>query len=80
MRPVTGTSANRAGEAALTRADEVESTFGEGLALILDAGPCPGGLPSTVVEMRQGPPRLVRAGAVALADIREIIPDLVVHR
>ena len=78
--PVTGTSANRAGEAALTRADEVESTFGEGLALILDAGPCPGGLPSTVVEVRQGPPRLVRAGAVAVADIREIVPDLVVHR
>ncbi|MFW6112841.1 MAG: L-threonylcarbamoyladenylate synthase [Thermodesulfobacteriota bacterium] len=78
--PVTGTSANRAGEAALTRADEVESTFGEDLALILDAGPCPGGLPSTVVEVRGSPPRLVRAGAVAVADIREIIPDLVVHR
>ena len=78
--PVTGTSANRAGEAALTRADEVERTFGDDLALILDTGPCPGGLPSTVVEVRGGPPRLVRTGALAVADIREVIPDLVVRR
>jgi len=78
--PVTGTSANRTGQAALTRADEVERTFGEDLALILDAGPCPGGLPSTVVDVSRDTPRLVRAGAVALADILEIIPNLVVDR
>ncbi len=78
--PVTGTSANRAGEAALTRAEEVERTFGDALALILDDGPCPGGLPSTVVDVSGGPPRLVRAGAVALTDIRAILPDLVVDK
>lgn len=74
--PVTGTSANRAGEPALTRAEEVAREFGEELALIIDAGPCPGGLPSTIVDVSLSPPRLVRAGAVAVADIQEIIPDL----
>jgi L-threonylcarbamoyladenylate synthase len=78
--PVTGTSANRAGQPPLTGAAAVEQEFGDDLALILDAGPCPGGLPSTVVEVVGGPPRLVRAGAVTVNDIREVIPNLVVDR
>jgi L-threonylcarbamoyladenylate synthase len=78
--PVTGTSANRAGRPACTRADEVEREFGVDLALILDAGPCPGGLPSTIVDVKAYPPRLLRAGAVPLADIRKVIPELVAER
>jgi L-threonylcarbamoyladenylate synthase len=74
--PVTGTSANRAGQPAFTRAQEVAREFGDELALIIDAGPCPGGLPSTIVDVTVSPPRLVRAGAVAVADIDKIIPDL----
>jgi L-threonylcarbamoyladenylate synthase len=78
--PVTGTSANRAGWPAFTRAEEVESEFGGELALVLDAGPCPGGLPSTIVAVNVNPPRLIRAGAVPVADIRTVIPELVVER
>jgi L-threonylcarbamoyladenylate synthase len=78
--PVTGTSANRAGQPALTRADQVDSEFGADLALVLDAGPCPGGLPSTIVAVNVDPPRLFRTGAVNIADIRTVIPDLVVER
>ncbi len=75
--PLTGTSANRAGKPPLTRAEEVEREFGGELALILDAGPCPGGLPSTVVDLSVSPPRVVREGAVALSEIQQIIPDLI---
>jgi L-threonylcarbamoyladenylate synthase len=78
--PVTGTSANRAGKAPFTRAEEVEREFGNDLALVLDAGPCPGGLPSTIVDVRVSPFRLLRAGAVALPEIRKIIPELVLER
>ena len=78
--PVTGTSANRAGQLPLTGAAAVEQEFGEDLALILDVGPCPGGLPSTVVEVIRDPPRLVRAGAVAIKDIREVVPNLIMGR
>ena len=74
--PVTGTSANRAGRPPLIQAAEVAAEFGEGVDLILDAGPCPGGLPSTIVDVSGAPPRLVRAGAVAAARLTEIIPDL----
>ncbi|MFZ2089002.1 MAG: L-threonylcarbamoyladenylate synthase, partial [Desulfobaccales bacterium] len=78
--PVTGTSANRTGKSAFTRAEEVVRDFGNEVALVLDDGPCPGGLPSTIVDVAVSPPRLIRAGAVAVSDISSIIPDLVVER
>ena len=74
--PITGTSANRAGCRPCVRAEEVAREFGEGVDLILDAGPCPGGLPSTIVDVTNSPPRLVRAGAMPLAELAEIMPDL----
>jgi len=78
--PVTGTSANRSSEAPFTRAGGVAQEFGNDLVLVLDAGPCPGGLPSTIVDVSVSPPRLVRAGAVAIPDIRKIVPELVLKR
>ena len=74
--PITGTSANRAGRRPLVRALEVAREFGDHLDLILDAGPCPGGLPSTIVDVTTSLPRLVRAGAIPPAELAEIIPEL----
>ena len=74
--PVTGTSANRSGRPPLAAAAAVAREFGEGLALILDAGPCPGGLPSTIVDVTCLPPRLVRPGAVPLAQLTEVLADI----
>ncbi|MBI4795997.1 MAG: threonylcarbamoyl-AMP synthase [Deltaproteobacteria bacterium] len=74
--PVTGTSANRAGREPLILAGDVAREFGGEIDLILDAGPCPGGLPSTVVDVTVTPPRLVRAGAVSNRDLLDFIPDL----
>jgi L-threonylcarbamoyladenylate synthase len=74
--PITGTSANRAGGRPLARADEVAREFGDHLDLILETGPCPGGLPSTIVDITKVPPRLVRAGAVPTAELAEIMPEL----
>jgi L-threonylcarbamoyladenylate synthase len=74
--PVTGTSANRAGREPLTLAAEVAREFGGAVDLILDAGPCPGGLPSTIVDVTATPPRLVRAGAINKEELVKIIRDL----
>jgi len=65
-RPVTAPSANPTGAPPPTTADEVRRYFDGQLALMLDAGPTPGGLPSTVLDMTVDPPRLLRAGAVRL--------------
>ena len=74
--PITGTSANRAGCRPLVRAEEVAREFGDHLDLILEAGPCPGGLPSTIIDVTSSPARLVRAGAIPSAEVAEIIPEL----
>jgi L-threonylcarbamoyladenylate synthase len=74
--PVTGTSANRAGEPALITAGQVEKHLGREIALIVDAGPCPGGLPSTIVDAASQPPRLVRAGAIPTPALLPLVPDL----
>jgi len=74
--PVTGTSANRSGRPPLTRAPEVDREFGEAVPLIVDTGPCPGGLPSTVVDLSSSRPRLLRPGAVDLERLKKVVPDL----
>jgi L-threonylcarbamoyladenylate synthase len=66
--PLTGTSANRSGEAPVTHAGDVELLFGDEVDLILDGGPTPGGRPSTVV--RAGTTvDMIREGAVGAQEI-----------
>lgn len=74
--PLTGTSANRSGRPPVIAAHEVEREFSPGIDLIVDDGPCPGGLASSIVDVTASPPRLRRAGAVALAELREALPNL----
>lgn len=71
---ITATSANLSGASAATSAAEIDAGItrsGEGWhggateILILDAGPAPGGAPSTIVELRPDGPALLRAGAIA---------------
>jgi L-threonylcarbamoyladenylate synthase len=61
--PLTGTSANRAGAAPARTADAVQQALGDVVDLILDAGPTPGGSPSTVVSARDSV-TMVREGAI----------------
>jgi L-threonylcarbamoyladenylate synthase len=63
-RPLTATSANRSQAPPARDADEAERALGADLDGIVDAGPAPGGPPSTLVDVTGEAPRLVRAGAV----------------
>jgi L-threonylcarbamoyladenylate synthase len=63
LGPVTGTSANRSGDPALSNPDAVAAAIGEDLDLLVDGGATPGGEPSTVVDATRTPPRVLRAGA-----------------
>jgi L-threonylcarbamoyladenylate synthase len=66
--PVTGTSANREGMPPLCWAEEVQHSLGDAVDLIIDAGPTPGGRPSTVIDVR-GPNRIIRDGAITRSAI-----------
>lgn len=68
-RPLTATSANRSGEPATDDPEEIARALGDRIDLLLDGGPAPGGPPSTVVDVAEDRPRLVRAGAVAWSAI-----------
>jgi L-threonylcarbamoyladenylate synthase len=46
------------------------------LSLVLDAGRAPGGRPSTVLTLAEEPPRVLRAGPISAATLREVLPDL----
>jgi len=70
--PLVSTSANRAGAAPPLTCAAAVSAVGSAAALALDAGP---GQPlaSTIVDLSQTRPRLLRAGAVSAAAIEQAL-------
>ena len=62
LGPVTGTSANRSGEPALDDPSAVEKIFAGSIDLVVDGGPTPGGLSSTVLDATREPPVVLREG------------------
>lgn len=78
LGPVTGTSANREGIPPPTTAKEVQDSLGDALDLIIDAGPTPGGRPSTVIDVR-GPIRIIRDGAIEQGAIVAQLADHGLH-
>lgn len=63
-RPVTATSANRSGAPPVDRAEALGAIGDDPRVLTIDAGPAPGGRPSTIVDARTTL-TLIREGAVA---------------
>ena len=75
--PIAAPSANRSGRITATRSEHVKSEFGERLDAILDGGPTPLGLESTVIGFEAGQPVVLRPGAVPREDIQAVIGPLV---
>ena len=65
-RPLTTTSANRAGEPPATTPEAVDEMF-EGRCRILHGGPTTGGAPSTLVRVRGETAEILRRGAIELS-------------
>ncbi|MBI3037664.1 threonylcarbamoyl-AMP synthase [bacterium] len=58
------TSANISGEPPIRNPDQIESTFKNRLGWILDGGVLPVSEPSTVVDMNEFPPKVLREGKI----------------
>jgi L-threonylcarbamoyladenylate synthase len=65
--PVTATSANISGEREVSEPEEVRRLFDGKVDVVVDGGPTPGGLPSTVMDLSGELPRILREGAVPTA-------------
>ncbi len=72
-RPLAAPSANRSGRVSPTSAADVAEDLGERVDLILDAGPCPVGVESTILACLGGAPRLIRPGGLPRAAIEAVL-------
>jgi len=72
--PLAGTSANLSGRPSPRTATEVIADLGGRIELILDGGPCPGGIESTVIDLTKDAPHIVRVGAIPVAALRPFLP------
>lgn len=71
--PLAAPSANPSQALSPTSAEHVVKSMGHQLRLIVDGGPCPVGIESTVVDLTAHPPRLLRPGIVSAAALEAVI-------
>lgn len=71
--PLAAPSANRSGHVSATTAQHVAADVGLAVSAILDVGPTPIGMESTIVGLAGDAPVLLRAGGLARADIERVL-------
>lgn len=62
--PIITTSANISSEPVAKSPDEIVNIFGDGVSYILDEGMRPGGIASTIIDVTNDEPLLLREGAI----------------
>lgn len=71
--PITATSANVSGEKELYDPRDVKRAFAGLVDLIVDGGRTPGLLPTTVVDLTQEKPRIIRDGQISRGALEEFL-------
>jgi len=78
--PLASTSANRSGEPAATSAQPIETALQGEIDLIIDSGPTPLGVESSVVDftpaIRGSPPRLLREGGLPRQTLEKVLGEI----
>ncbi|GGB51453.1 threonylcarbamoyl-AMP synthase [Roseibium aquae] len=72
-RPLAAPSANRSGRISATTAQDVIDDLGPWLAGVLDAGPCPVGIESTIVSCLEDTPCILRPGGLSREAIENVL-------
>jgi len=78
QRAIAAPSANRSGRPSPTRAEHVIDDLGEHVAVLLDAGACPIGLESTVVDVSEGRPVLLRPGGISHEALEAVVGEVLI--
>ncbi len=66
-------SANRFGRVSPTTAEHVRVDLGDDVDFVLDGGPCPIGVESTIVDCTVDPPQVLRHGGIPTEDIAALL-------
>jgi len=73
--PITGTSANISGQIGCSNISELEASIRDGVDLILDAGPLPPGIGSSVVDVTVEPFLILREGTVSAQQLHKALTE-----
>ena len=74
--PLAVSSANITGRPPAADADAAEEMLGADVSVIIDGGPARGDLPSTIVDVTGTQGRVLRTGALSLADLNAVLEPL----
>ena len=74
--PIAAPSANKSGHISPTRAAHVRAQLGDLVDMVVDGGPCPLGLESTVLDLSGPTPAILRPGSTTQEALEEITGPL----
>lgn len=80
--PIAAPSANLSGKPSTTTAQHVLHDYGTDgkIAAVVDGGPCRVGVESTIVDLHEETPRLLRPGGITPEQLLEVLDDLIVDK
>ena len=78
--PIAAPSANRFGRPSPTCAQHVVEDLGNRVDLTLDAGPTPLGVESTVLDLTQSPPAILRPGGVSREELEAVLGPVTIGK
>ncbi len=78
--PIAAPSANISGKPSTTTAEHVLHDHNGKIEAIVDGGPCRVGVESTIVDLTDTRPRLLRPGGITPEQLIEVLGDLVVDK
>lgn len=76
--PIAAPSANLSNQLSPTSPDHVRRQLGDKIPLIIDGGQCQVGIESTVLDVDDSPPRLLRPGMIHENALLSVIPNLAI--
>ncbi len=78
--PIAAPSANLSGKPSTTTAQHVLHDHDGRIDAVVDGGPCRVGVESTIVDLSEKRPRLLRPGGITPEQLTEVLGDLVVDK
>ncbi|HEY6789262.1 MAG TPA: L-threonylcarbamoyladenylate synthase [Trebonia sp.] len=70
--PLAVSSASKTGQNSATTIEDAQEQLGESVEVYLDGGPCADNVPSTIVDLTAGTPRVLRVGAISVDQLRKV--------
>ena len=78
--PIAAPSANLSGKPSTTTAEHVYHDHAGNIPLIVDGGPCRVGVESTIIDLTENPPRLLRPGGITPEQLAAVLGEITVDK